>query len=629
MTRCEQNTLLGRYAYLPVTDPATDILPAARRISSALPGWRTARTSLRVLLVIHSAAAAIRLADLAPIFRDQRLQLFCTQTRDSMFPEGIGSFIQALGFHFLEWEQAVELEFNAVICASLGDNLQEITSPILRIPHGNGYNKLWPGAGSREPGAGSREPGAGSREPGAGSREPGAGSLAPGAGSREPGAGSREPGAGSREPGAAFGLSEETLMHDGRLVPAAIGLSHAEQFARLADGCPDAVPRAFIAGDPCYDRIAASLPRRLHYRRAFHLGPGQRLITVASTWREDSLFGTDPLLVSRMLSELPYDEYRIALVLHPNVWASHSSFQIRAWLAEALRAGLILLPPEEGWRAAVIAADWVVSDHGSVSIYAAAAGRPVLLEKSGREMIDPRSGLGRLLAVAPALDPHAPVEPQLRMAEELRERTHAVAADWVSSAPGRSLRLIRDELYRVMNAAPPDGEPAVLAVGSPDVDGTPPSSLWTQVEQPGADARELSVRRRPAAVTGPYRSGVLVAADDELDHRLLSQADIISTADSSPLVDEEEWSASVFGHRPGARLTLARAGRRACLRTRDGWVISLVLDDADSPDDAGLVFAVLAERFLTGAGDLAALSPLILRLGPARSVRADFRVLPH
>jgi hypothetical protein len=585
-----------------VTDPATGISPAARLISSALPGWRTAPTSLRVLLVIHSATAAARLADLAPIFRDQRLQLFCTQTTDSMFPQGIEAFIQALGFHFLAWEQAVQLDFNAVICASLGDNLHEIKSPILRIPHGNGYNKLL--AGSREPGAGSREPGAGSREPGAGSREPGAGS-------------------------AAFGLSEETLKHDGRLVPAAIGLSHAEQFARLAEGCPDAVPRAFIAGDPCYDRIAASLPRRLHYRRAFHLGRGQRLVTVASTWREDSLFGTDPLLVSRLLGELPYDEYRIALVLHPNVWASHSSFQVRAWLAEALRAGLILLPPEEGWRAAIIAADWVVSDHGSVSIYAAAAGRPVLLEKSAREMIDSRSGLGRLMAVAPALDPHAPIEPQLRIAGELRERTQAVAAGWVSSAPGRSLRLIRDELYRIMNAPPPDAEPAVLAVGPPQADGTAPSSLWTQVGQPGADARELSVRRRPAAVTGPYRSGVLIAADDELDHRLLSQADIISMSGDPPPLDEEEWSEAVFGHRPGARLTLALAGRRARLRTRDGRVISLVLDDAGSPGDASLVFAVLAERFLTGTGDLAALSPLTLRLGPARSVRAAFRVRPR
>jgi hypothetical protein len=400
---------------------------------------------------------------------------------------------------------------------------------------------------------------------------------------------------------------------------------------RLAEGCPDAVPRAFIAGDPCYDRIAASLPRRAHYRRAFHLRPGQRLLTVASTWREESLFGTDPLLVSRLLSELPYDQCRIALALHPNVWASHSGFQVRAWLAEALRAGLILLPPEEGWRAAVIAADWVVSDHGSVGMYAAAAGRPVLLEKSARKMIDPRSGLGRLLAVAPALDLRAPIEPQLRAAEDLRGRAHAVAAAWATSAPGRSLRLIRDELYRIMNAEPPGAEPAVLAIGSPDVNHAPPPSLWTQVEQAGADPRELSVRRRPAAVTGPYRPGILFADDDsEPDHRLLSQADVISTAASFPALEEEEWSAAVFGHRPGAGLTLVQAGRRAALRTRDGRVISLVLDGTGGLADVGLVFAVLAERLLTGTDDLAALSPLTLHLGPSRSVRAAFRVRrPH
>jgi hypothetical protein len=446
---------------------------------------------------------------------------------------------------------------------------------------------------------------------------------------REPGAGSREPGAGSREPGAVFGLSDETLKHDGRIVPASIGLSHAEQFSRLSEGCPDAVRFAFIAGDPCYDRIAASLPRRLRYRNAFHLRPGQRLITVASTWREDSLFGTDPLLVSRMLSELPYDEYRVALVLHPNVWASHSNFQVRAWLAEALRAGLILLPPEEGWRAAVIAADWVVSDHGSVSVYAAAAGRPVLLEKSGRETIDARSGLGRLLAVAPALDQRAPIEPQLRLAEGLREHTHAVAAEWVTSAPGRALRLIRDELYRIMNAAPPETEPAIMAVESPAVDEAPPTTLWTHVEQPGTDPRELSACRRPADVAGPGRPGILIAADDELDHRLLSRADIIQMTGGLPLLDEQEWSAAVFEHRPGARLTLVRTGRRARLRTREGVVISLVLDGIDSPGDADLVFAVLAERFLSGTGDLSALSPLVLRLGPARRVKAAFRLLPH
>lgn len=117
----------------------------------------------------------------------------------------------------------------------------------------------------------------------------------------------------------------------------------------------------------------------------------------------------------RLIAELPHDEFRVALVLHPNVWSSHSSRQIEAWLAEALRSGLLLIPPHEGWRAAVTAADLVVSDHGSVSVYAAAIGRPVLLATDGRTAIDPDSGLGRLYEVAHPLDPHRPLRGQHRL----------------------------------------------------------------------------------------------------------------------------------------------------------------------------------------------------------------------
>jgi hypothetical protein len=66
-------------------------------------------------------------------------------------------------------------------------------------------------------------------------------------------------------------------------------------------------------------------------------------------------------------------------VLHPHVWHGHSPHQIRSWLADCVRAGLILIPPLEGWRAALIAADIVVGDHGAVTCYAAALDKPVAL----------------------------------------------------------------------------------------------------------------------------------------------------------------------------------------------------------------------------------------------------------
>ncbi|RCV58119.1 hypothetical protein [Marinitenerispora sediminis] len=419
------------------------------------------------------------------------------------------------------------------------------------------------------------------------------------------------------------------------MVPAAIALSHPEQLDRLAEGCPDALPRAFVAGDPCYDRVLASLPRRLHYRSAFRLRPGQRLITVSSTWKADSLFGLDPTLVPRLLAQLPHDEFRVALVLHPNVWASHSRLQIESWLSDALRAGLILLPPDEGWRAAVVAADWVVSDHGSVSMYAAAAGRPVLLEKGARSSLDPRSGLSRLFDAAATLEPFAAILPQLRRAEELRERTQAVAASWVSSAPGRSLRLIRAESYRIMGAPPPETEPVLLAVPAPRIDDAPPTSLWTYVEPvAGGGPGEFAVRRTPAAVAGALpappspHAGVLVVSDEELDHRLAGLADIMRVPVTALPADEESWSAAVFEHRLGVQLTVVHDTASARIRSRDGRTASLLLDPVAHPADAELVFSVLAERILTAKDaldDIAALTPLLLRLSPERTVAARFR----
>ncbi|PSK90953.1 hypothetical protein CLV63_12180 [Murinocardiopsis flavida] len=507
------------------------------------------------------------------------------------------------GFLCLSWEQAMSIDFDLVIAASLGDNLHEIKSPILRLAHGNGYNKY----SNREPGAGSREPGAGSREPGAGSREPGA-----------------------------FGLTEDTLKYGDRVVPSAIGLSHFEQLDRLAEGCPDALPRAFIAGDPCYDRLIASLPRRLNYRHAFGLHPGQRLITVNSTWKYDSLFGIDPMLIPRLLEQLPYDGFRIALILHPNIWASHSRLQIESWLFDARRAGLLLIPPNEGWRAAVIAADWVVSDHGSVSMYAAALGRPVLLEKSAWSAIDPRSGLGRLFDVAPTLDPLAPITPQLRLADDLRAQTHALAETWVSSAPGHALALIRNAAYRLMGTPAPTAEPVLLALPDPEIGAAIPSALWMHVEQTngGGGPSDLDVRRTPAAVANKApipahgAEGVLIVSDGELDHRLSSMADIVGIARSALPADEVTWSHSIFEHRFGVRLTVVHDSGSAKVRSREGRVASIALESITHPGDAELVFAVLAERALgdeSALEDVAALRQLRLNVSPDRTIAAEFR----
>ncbi|WP_324617248.1 hypothetical protein [Streptomyces bicolor] len=135
-----------------------------------------------------------------------------------------------------------------------------------------------------------------------------------------------------------------------------------------------------LAGDPCWDRMLAARPYRERYRRALGVGRGQRLIVLNSTWNPESLFGDGggddvlPSLLPRLTSEFPADEYRLAAVLHPNIWLGHGPGQLRAWLDRARRAGLALIDPLDGWRQALIASDAVIGDHGSVTYYAAALG---------------------------------------------------------------------------------------------------------------------------------------------------------------------------------------------------------------------------------------------------------------
>lgn len=96
------------------------------------PRWRTADSSLHVLLVIHSLTAATRIADVLPALRDPRLQLYCTQTSGAVFANGVEEYIRESGIRNIPWGQARETEFDLVITASLGDNLHEIKSRILR-----------------------------------------------------------------------------------------------------------------------------------------------------------------------------------------------------------------------------------------------------------------------------------------------------------------------------------------------------------------------------------------------------------------------------------------------------------------------------------------------------------------
>ncbi|MGK5630129.1 hypothetical protein [Streptomyces sp. URMC 123] len=412
-------------------------LPVA--LSEPHARWATVRAERTVLGIAHNVTAATRLLDLLTVFEgDQRVHTVFTCPGSSALDTGTAEFLAARGMHHVPWPIAKRERFDIAVATSRGGDLHNLRTPLIGAPHGAGYNKTL----HREPGAGSREPGAGSREPGAGSREPGA-----------------------------FGLTAEWLTHDGRVVPSVILLSHDEQRERLRLGCPEAVPLSVVAGDPCIDQLRASAPFRAAYREALGVRPGQRLVVVSSTWGPSSILGgTDAPVLRRALAELPADEFRVVAAVHPNAWYGHGAWQWQNWLAPLLDCGLMLPAPDsETWKAALVAADALIGDHGSLTLYGVALGIPTLLGSFAAEVVADGSPMARLGRVLPRVAARRPLAPQLAEAAaaqaddpELRR-----VGGLVTSRPGESAALLRRLFYDRLRLAEPPSAASVRPIPLP------------------------------------------------------------------------------------------------------------------------------------------------------------------
>ncbi|MDL4813702.1 hypothetical protein [Actinomadura opuntiae] len=535
------------------------------------PDGATVRTDRSVLAVVHSVTSMTRLLDaLAPLEADRRVQVLFTGIPGATVPGGVAAFFADLEVRTLDWDEAVRREFDLAIAAASSGPLHAVQAPLLNVPHGAGYNKHL----TRNPEPGTRNP----------------------------------------EPGSpVYGLSREQLTHGGDVVPSVVVLSHEEQLERLAEQCPEAAERALVAGDPCFDRLVASVPWRDRYRAALGLRAGQRLVVASSTWGPDSLLGRRPELPARLLAELPADEYQVAAVIHPNVWHHHGPWQLRAWLADCRRAGLLVIPPREGWRAALVAADAVVGDHGSVTLYAAALGRPVLLGAFPAERVVPGTAMAALGA-ASALLGDEPISEQIGsvIGGTIPGGAKKVA-DAAFAVQGHSAEVLRSAMYRLLELAPPATPVRVPPVPPP----RPEPRRWEDAERPALLAGVVieqepgravfTVERTPAETadlrTVPLRGHRhLVVDGTETDHRLRGLAGLLVNRHGTAS-GEADTAVAETG-----------ADGSCLLRLPDGRV--LALRTAADVDPAVLASAVLA--WLAGGSEPDALPPrLALRIGSA------------
>ncbi|WP_424640522.1 hypothetical protein [Embleya sp. AB8] len=405
------------------------------------------------------------------------------------------------------------------------------------------------------------------------------------------------------------------------VVPSAVVLSHAEQLPRLAEGCPEALPAAVVAGDPCLDELQASVPFRDDYRAAWGVLPGQKLVVISSTWSGESQLGKSWRLLVHALATLPRDEFRVVAVVHPNVWYAHGPWQLRSWLAPLQSAGLILARPEgDGWKAALVAADAVIGDYGSVTFYGAALGRPTLLSGMPADgTLAEASPIARLLPLLTRVNTERPLPEQLDEAA-LRTATDPRIAEvtaGASSLPGGSARVLRELFYDRLGLPEPARSVLVGPVELPDARsevGPRRSPLMpATMSAAGVEGDEVTVRRYPenlAAGTDVHLTDAHLVADAaEPDPELRLQADVL--VGRSPAT--EEHLVGLFRAHPGCWLAVLPTGPRACLLgTRPGWRARVGWECDDPRMSAAVAGSAVYGRLAAG-GDPSA--PLSVRLG--------------
>ncbi|WP_405188960.1 hypothetical protein [Streptomyces anulatus] len=420
-----------------------------------------------------------------------------------------------------------------------------------------------------------------------------------------------------------FGLAPDWLLADGAPLADALVLSHPEQFDRLAAACPEALPTAVLAGDPCFDRMLAARPYRDRFRRALGVGRGQRLVLLNSTWSPQSLLGDGngegagggggddalPALLPRLASELPADEYRVAAVLHPNIWHGHGPGQIRAWLDRARRAGLALIDPLEDWRQALLSADVVIGDHGSVTYYAAALGTPVLLGAAPVDSLDPDAPIAEFIRTAPGLDVRAPLRGQVDALIE-SHIPQPGPMRFTSSVPGEAAVRLRRAFYGLMAAPEPPGPALLLPLPVPDMEPalrTAPLYVLTRV----LAGPEVVVTRYADPAREPAGAGEvhLAVHEDTRDPGQLGLADIVfrnGAPDDPRFGPPGRWAAEVLDQHPHSALAAYVTGPSSCVvRTRDGAVLRLAAGAEADADPA--VYASAVHAWLAAGRTLAAL----------------------
>ncbi|MCW8379755.1 hypothetical protein [Streptomyces justiciae] len=547
--------------------------------------WNTFQGERKLVVAARTVTSTVRILETLPsLLRDDgRVTVVFAYDPTSAFNAGVLDLLRAAECSVMPWEQLGDIAPDLILSASENIDVPEGVCPVLVLPHGIGFQKFVPDSRSSEE--------------------------------------------------RLSGVVTDALLESGR---AWLAVSHPAQEEQLLATHPKTAGRTLLVGDPCFDELVASLEDRSAYREALGVAEHQRLVMVSSTWRDTSLLGRHPDLLPRLLAQLPCDEYRVGAIAHPNVWSAHGGWQIRNLQAAALDAGLLLMPPVHAWRPALVAADVLVGDHGSVTLYGASIGTPLLLAAFGGDAV-PGTAAHDLSSVAPRLDLRRGLRQQVDNA--VREHTpdrYAAVTRQAFADPGHALADLRTAVYKLLKLPEPlSPRPVSLVLPVPE----PPASAvtsWHVTTGVSGDSTTLTVtvHRFPATVgaygevppDSPSVFSHLACADDEPDRRLSESASVLARSQpAATSVGALSWIESALARLPGSLLA-ASAVRGGCtlVGLRDGRVVEAAITGPvlDPGLPAAVVYACLR------AGHPLEDAQVTLRIGDTRGEDVILRVRP-
>ncbi|MFJ3799953.1 translation initiation factor 2 [Streptomyces sp. NPDC090088] len=489
-----------------------------------------------MLFAARSASALYRLLDVLPVFAgDERVSRSYALVPGSDFGIDALSAVERAGARTVAWDEASRRSYDLVVAASPKGDIGLLSGPRVLLPHGAGFGKSVPGEGSGTD--------------------------------------------------TASGLDPLYLLSGGHTLASVHALAHPSQVTRLAAASEQAAARARIVGDPTLERVLASRSLRERYRAALGTGP-RKLVVLTSTWGPESLLRRRPSLAVDLLGALPYDAYQVALIVHPNERTRTDAFDLSEQLSPALDAGLVLAGAYEEWAAVLVAADAVITDHGSAAVYAAALGCPLAsVYDGGRELIR-GTPMAEFLENGPRLR-----EASADALEEVLAASDPGAIRALAQASfaeqGHALQLLREEVYRLLDLALPAAPVNARVLPPPRRAERVPAAFAVRAD---LGSSRVTVERLPVHTsrTAHHLAAVYGAAGE----RHLQSAALLYRLAAQPAAGSHGtfwtaagWTARVLEDYPGCRTAAVIVSSSLCLlRRRAGTLLTVRIAPCRSGD---------------------------------------------